>query len=251
MITIKSPQEIESIRRACEILKEVFRVIAPEMKPGAVSLEIDRKIEEEIRCRGGRPAFKGFKGSNGVPFPGSSCISIDAEVVHGIPDDRVFQSGQIIGLDIGVELNGFYGDACRTFLIGDINPEVRRLVEVTRNALYRGIQKARAGNRLSDISHAVQVEAESHGYSVVEELSGHGIGRALHEEPQIPNFGPPGRGPSLKAGMVMAIEPMLNFGRKEVVTAKDGWTVLTVDGLPSAHWEETIAITHGDPLILT
>lgn len=251
MITIKSAPDIDGMRRACSILIDVFREVSPNMGPDAPARDIDRIIEESIHRRGGRPAFKGYKGANGIPFPASSCISIDDEVVHGIPGDRVFHTGQIVGLDIGVELQGYYGDAARTFLIGDVSTEVRQLVDVTREALYRGIQQARENGLLSDISHAIQTWAESHRFSVVRDLSGHGIGRALHEEPQVPNFGPPGRGPRLRAGMTLAIEPMINLGDRDVVTADDGWTVLTKDGLPSAHWEETIVVTEGDPLILT
>lgn len=221
------------------------------MVPDAPARDIDRIIEEGILSRGGRPAFKGYKGPDGIPFPASGCISIDDEVVHGIPGDRVFSSGQIVGLDIGVELDGYYGDAARTFLIGGVSADIRQLVDVTREALYRGIQQARGNGLLSDISHAIQTWAESHRFSVVRDLSGHGIGRALHEEPQVPNFGPPGRGPKLRAGMTLAIEPMINLGDRDVVTADDGWTVLTKDGLPSAHWEETIVVTEGDALILT
>ena len=221
------------------------------MVAGTVTGDIDRRVEESIRKKGGRPAFKGYKGPDGIPFTASTCISIDAEVVHGIPGRRCLTDGQIVGLDIGVELDGYYGDAARTFLIGQVDREIRNLVKVTREALYRGIQQAREGKQLSDVSHAIQTHAENQGFSVVRELSGHGIGKSLHEEPQVPNFGLPGRGPELKAGMALAIEPMINMGTKDVVTARDNWTVITADGLPSAHWEETIIVTEGDPLILT
>ncbi|TKJ40407.1 type I methionyl aminopeptidase [candidate division LCP-89 bacterium B3_LCP] len=251
MITIKSKRDIEEIGKACEVLAEVFREVAPLMVPGARARDIDKFIEESIRRREGRPAFKGYTGADGIPFPASCCISIDAEVVHGIPGKRVFKEGQIVGLDVGVELNGYYGDAARTFLIGEVKQDIQRLIGITREALYHGIDKARKNNRLFDISHAVQTWSEKHGFSVVRELSGHGIGKSLHEEPQIPNYGSPGRGPHLHPGMVLAIEPMINFGEKEIITADDGWTVITSDGKPSAHWEETIVITEGDPLILT
>ncbi len=251
MIILKNPREIDRIGRACAILKRVFEEVAPRMVPGARAAQIDRLVEESIRSQGGRPAFKGYRGPDGIPFPASCCISVDEQVVHGIPDDRIFEEGQIVGLDIGVELDGYYGDAARTFLIGDVPEEVRRLVQVTKECLDRAIAQAQAGNRLSDISFAVQSWAESHGYSVVRELTGHGVGKALHEEPQIPNYGPPGRGPKLMAGMTLAIEPMINLGGYEVMTVGDGWTVVTADGKPSAHWEETIVVTDGDPLILT
>jgi methionyl aminopeptidase len=251
MITLKSPSEIERIGRACDILKEVFREVAPLLRPGAKASDIDRQVEESIRRRGGRPAFKGFPSQEGIPFPASVCLSINSEVVHGIPGRRVLESGQIVGLDIGVELDGYFGDAARTFLIGDVAEPLRRFVRIARESLYKGIEQARKNCRLSDISHAVQAHTEKHGYSVVRELSGHGLGRALHEDPQIPNFGLPGRGPKLQPGMVLAIEPMIALGRYEVVTARDGWTVETQDGLPSAHWEETVVVTERDPLILT
>lgn len=251
MIILKNHLEIERIGRACSVLKQVFEDVTPVMVPGSRTRDVDRLVEESIRSRGGRPAFKGYPGPENIPFPASSCISIDDEVVHGIPSERLFEEGQIVGLDIGVELDGYYADAARTFLIGDVSAEVRRLVEITRQCLDRGIAQARAGHHLSDISNAVQSWAEKHGYSVVRELTGHGVGKALHEDPQIPNYGLPGRGPKLLPGMTIAIEPMINLGGREIVTDADGWTVLTADGLPSAHWEETIAITDGDPLILT
>ncbi len=251
MIILKNQSEINRISKACAVLKDVFEEIKPHMVPGASTRDIDLLIENGIRQRGGRPAFKGYKGMDGIPFPASACISIDAEVVHGIPDKQILQSGQIVGLDIGVELDGFFGDAARTFLIGDVSDEVKRLVETTRQCLDLGIQQARVGNRLYDISSAIQTWAEKQGYSVVRELSGHGIGRSLHEEPQIPNFGMAGRGVQLRPGMTLAIEPMINLGKRGVITGDDGWTVVTQDGLPSAHWEETIVITEGDPRILT
>ncbi len=251
MIIIKNQQEIDRIARACAILKEVFEEVAPRMVPGTRAQDIDLLIENRIRRRGGIPAFKDYTGPDGIPFPANSCISIDAEVVHGIPGDRVLSSGQIVGLDIGVELDGYFGDAARTFLIGDVNEDFRRLVEVTKQCLDRGIKKARSGKRISDISHAIQTLAEENGYSVVRELSGHGVGIELHEEPQVPNWGLPGKGVRLRPGMTLAIEPMINLGTKDVTTGKDGWTVRTLDGLPSAHWEETIVVTDGDPLILT
>ena len=251
MITIKNQREIKAIGRACAILKDVFRDVAPLMVPGASARDVDKFVEESIVRRGGRPAFKGYTGADGIPFPASACISIDAEVVHGIPGNRIFQEGQIVGLDLGVELEGYFGDAARTFLIGEVSDRTQNLVKVVRESLDEGIKQAREGRRLSDISHAIQSRVESRGFSVVRELSGHGIGRSLHEEPQIPNFGLPGRGPKLRSGMALAIEPMINMGGHEVITAPDGWTVLTLDGLPSAHWEETIVVTNGEPMIMT
>ncbi|MBU0520503.1 type I methionyl aminopeptidase [bacterium] len=251
MIILKSPAEINRIAKACEVLQEVFEGVSPLMQPGTPAREVDQFIEDAIRSRGGRPAFKGYSAGDGKPFPASSCISIDSEVVHGIPGNRTFKVGQIVGLDIGVELNGYFGDAARTFLIGDVKPRIKKLVEITLECLNRGIEAARAGNRLGDIGCAIQSYAEKHGYGVVRELSGHGVGKKLHEEPQIPNYGFSGRGTVLQKGMTLAIEPMINLGSHEVYSADDGWTVLTRDGKPSAHWEETIAITDGEPLILT
>ncbi len=251
MITIKNRYEIKAIGRACAILKDVLREVEPLMVPGVAARDVDKFVEESIVRRGGRPAFKGFTGADGIPFPASTCISIDAEVVHGIPGNRIFQEGQIVGLDIGVELDGYFGDVARSFLIGEVSDKIRELVRVVRQSLDEGIRQAREGRRLSDISYAIQTRVESQGFSVVRELSGHGIGRSLHEEPQIPNFGLPGRGPKLRSGMALAIEPMINMGSHEVVTAPDGWTVVTLDGLPSAHWEETIVVTKGEPMILT
>jgi methionyl aminopeptidase len=251
MIIVKTRDEIELMSRACALLKEVFHEVAPLMKEGIATRTIDKAVEDGIRRRGARPAFKGYRGPENIAFPASSCISIDAEVVHGIPGRRTLQSGQIVGLDIGVEYKGYYGDAARTFLIGDVSEEVKKLVRVTRESLYKGIEQAREGNLLYDISHTIQTWVEDRGYSVVRELSGHGIGRRLHEDPQIPNFGLGGKGPRLRNGMTLAIEPMINLGAKEVFTASDGWTVITSDGLPSAHWEETIVISDGAPVILT
>jgi len=221
------------------------------MQPGANAHDIDQFIEDAIRSRGGRPAFKGYSAGDGIPFPASCCFSIDSEVVHGIPANRTIKSGQIVGLDIGVELDGFFGDAARTYLIGEVKPEIKKLVDVTKQCLDSGIQAARAGNKLGDIGFTIQSLAEKQGYGVVRELSGHGVGKKLHEEPQVPNYGLEGRGITLQVGMTLAIEPMINLGGREVYSANDGWTVLTQDGKPSAHWEETIAITDGDPLILT
>ncbi len=251
MITLKNSHEIERIGNACEILKEIFREVAPLMVPGAHAGEIDRFIEEGIRSRGGRPAFKGLPNQEGVPFPASACISIDSEVVHGLPGRRILRSGQIVGLDIGVEYLGYYGDAARTYLIGEVTDSIRKLVQVARESLERGLERARKNRRLSDISFAIQSYVEKHGFSVVRELTGHGIGKSLHEDPQVPNYGLPGRGVKLQPGMVLAVEPMINLGRKEVETLDDSWTVVTRDNSPSAHWEETIVITDHDPLILT
>ncbi|HHW13919.1 MAG TPA: type I methionyl aminopeptidase, partial [Firmicutes bacterium] len=214
--------------------------------PGVTTGELDRFAEEFFRSRGAVPAFKGYNG-----FPASICTSVNEQVVHGIPGSRVLQAGDIISIDAGAIVDGFYGDSAATFPVGEVDAEAERLLAATREALARGIAQARVGNRLSDISHAVQAWVEAQGFSVVREYVGHGIGRAMHEAPAIPNYGPPGRGPRLKAGMVLAIEPMVNAGGYEVATEDDQWTVVTVDGRLSAHFEHTVAVTGDGPLILT
>ncbi|MBN1164793.1 MAG: type I methionyl aminopeptidase [Candidatus Krumholzibacteriota bacterium] len=246
MIFIKTEPELELIRRSGEVLRDAFLEIEKVLRPGVTTAELDRVAEDFIRSRGGKPAFKGYHG-----FPASICASINEQVVHGIPGPRELKEGDIVGIDMGVVKEEFYSDATRTYPVGEISEEVRRLLRVTREALDLGIDKARAGNHLSDISHEVQKHAESHGYSVVRALVGHGIGRQMHEEPQIPNFGPPGKGPVLRAGMTLAIEPMINVGGSEVLTLKDKWTFVTVDGKLSCHFEDTVAVTEDEPLIMT
>ncbi|HHM23630.1 MAG TPA: type I methionyl aminopeptidase [Bacteroidetes bacterium] len=237
---------MEKIRESCKILVETFQHIRQFIRPGVKTIEIDREVERFIRSRGGKPSFKGFH-----DFPGSACISIDEEVVHGIPGERRLEEGQIVGVDIGVNYRGYYSDAAFTFAVGEISPEKLKLLRVTHEALYRGIEQAKAGNRLTDISHAIQAHAEAHGFSVVRELVGHGVGLDVWEPPQVPNYGAPGRGPKLVPGMVLALEPMVNMGTYEVLTESDGWTVVTRDGKPSAHFEHTIAITEEGTEILT
>lgn len=246
MIIVKSEQEIEQIRSSCHIIVEAFKIVRQLIAPGISTKEIDREVEKYIKSRGGYPAFKGFKG-----YPASTCISIDNQVVHGIPGARRLEEGEIVSVDIGVELNNYFGDAARTFAVGMVSAEKTRLMEVTHQALYAGIEKAIEGNRISDISHAVQTTVEAAGYNVVRDLVGHGIGRELHEPPQIPNYGAANLGPRLKSGMVLAIEPMVNMGSWEVVVLKDQWTVVTRDGKPSAHYEHTIAVQAAQPLILS
>jgi len=216
------------------------------IKPGISTGEIDRAIEGFIESRGAKPAFKGYNG-----FPASACISVDDEVVHGIPGNRILQEGEIVSVDIGVYYEGFYGDSARTFAVGKISGEKQRLMDITKESLDEGVRKALSGARLSDISHAIQCTVEGANYSVVRDLVGHGIGRNLHEDPQIPNYGAPNAGPRLRAGMVLAIEPMVNMGTYKVKTQSDDWTVVTADGLPSAHFEHTVAITDNGPEILT
>ena len=246
MIIIKSPREIEQIRKSSKILIETFRLVDSLIETGIETKKIDKEVERFIRSNGAKPAFKGYRG-----FPASACISIDEQVVHGIPDKRKLISGQIVGIDIGVEYNNYFSDAAKTYVIGEIPASTRKLIDTTKEALNRGIQQAKVGNRLSDISHAIQKCVEAAGFSVVRDLVGHGVGKDLHEDPQIPNFGKPNRGPRLKQGMVLAIEPMVNMGGYKVRFEKDKWTVKTADGLPSAHFEHTIAITNSGVDILT
>ncbi len=246
MIFIKTEPELELMRRSAELLKNTFLEIGKLVRPGVTTAELDRVAEELIRSGGGVPAFKGYHG-----YPASICASINEQVVHGIPGPRELEEGDIVGIDMGVLKEDFYSDATRTYAVGEISEEARRLMEVTMESLDRGIDKARPGNHLSDISHAVQTHAEGNGYSVVTALVGHGIGRQMHEEPQIPNFGPPGKGPVLKPGMTLAIEPMVNVGTGDVLTLKDKWTFVTVDGKLSCHFEDTVAVTVEGPEIMT
>ncbi|NIM18631.1 MAG: type I methionyl aminopeptidase [Candidatus Latescibacteria bacterium] len=246
MIYLKSPSEIEIIRSNGAILKECFEIAGKLIRVGVKRVEIDRAIEERILKRGGKPAFKGFHG-----FPAATCISINEEVVHGIPDDRVLEEGQIVGIDVGVYRDGYYADAARTFPVGEVSPQVKKLLKVTREALEKGIAKAVVGNNLTDISHAVESYVTGHGFSVVKTLVGHGIGQQMHEQPQVPNFGPPAQGPVLEEGLVIAIEPMVNIGGSDVLTLDDGWTVVTADRKLSAHFEDTVAVTKNGPAILT
>ena len=246
MIYLKSPSEIEIMKRNGAILKTCFEMLSRLVKVGAVKKDIDSAVEEIILKAGAKPAFKGFHG-----FPAATCISVNEEVVHGIPNDRVLEDGDICGVDIGVLKDGYYADAARTYTVGEISEETKKLLSVTRAALERAIDKARVGNRLSDISHAVESFVLENGFSVVKSLVGHGIGQAMHEEPQVPNFGPPAQGPELREGLVIAIEPMVNVGRSDVFTLGDGWTVVTVDKTYSAHFEDTVAITKDGPEILT
>lgn len=247
MITIKNEKEIEIMRVSARIVADTFEFIRSLIKPGISTGLLDRKIAEFILSKNALPAFKGMYG-----FPANACISIDEEVVHGIPSPkRILQEGQIVSVDIGVLHEGYFGDSAYTFAVGEVDESKKRLMKVTWEALYKGIEKARAGNRLQDISFAIQSYAESHGYSVVRELVGHGIGKALHEDPQVPNYGLPGRGPLLKPGMTLAIEPMINMGTHQVLTRSDGWTIVTADKKPSAHYEHTVLIRDGEAEILT
>lgn len=246
MIIIKTPEEIEKMRVANQIVAKALLKLKEMVKPGITTAELDRVAEESIRRAGARPSFKGYKG-----FPASLCASINEVVVHGIPGERKLREGDIIGLDLGAEYEGYYGDAAITLPVGKISPEAERLLRVTREALYKGIGWMKEGNRLSDISHAVQTHAEAAGFSVVTDFVGHGIGTAPHEDPQVPNYGPAGQGPILKRGMVLAIEPMINAGKHPVQVLEDDWTVVTRDRKLSAHFEHSIAITETGPDILS
>ena len=247
MIELKSTREIGLMRRGGHILADVVDRLRSTVKPGMSTLEIDEDIESFITVRGAKPAFKGYRG-----FPATVCISINEEVVHGIPSaHRHIKEGDIVGLDLGCIVEGYYADCAFTLAIGDVPPKVQQLLDVTRESLDQAIQECRPGRRLSDVSHAVQTHVERHGLSVVRAFVGHGIGRALHEDPQVPNFGDPGRGPQLRPGMVLAIEPMVTMGSWEVKVLDDGWTAVTRDGSLAAHFEHTIAVTDAEPEVLT
>jgi methionyl aminopeptidase len=250
VIIVKNDREIELMRQAGKILAGAFEVAAPLMRPGVVAREIDRAVEDHIRSHDAIPSFKNYPNANGRPFPGSVCLSIDAEVVHGFPNERILEAGTIVGLDIGVKFKDFHADSAKTYAIGEIDPERRRLMAVTLRALELGMAQATSGKRLSDIGHAIQSYVEAQHCSVVRDLVGHGIGRNLHEDPQVPNYGEPNRGPLLRRNMTLAIEPMVNLGSYEVDMIGD-WQVLTRDRKPSAHFEHTVVITDGEPEILT
>lgn len=250
-VTIKSPREIELIKESSKIVAEVLALLGSRIKPGMYAKELDVIAERFIRSRGGSPAFKGYGHDRKNLFPASLCISLDEEVVHGIPNGRTMEEGQIVSIDVGVKKDGYYGDGARTFAVGRISEEKQRLLRVTEESLYRGLEKAVAGNHLHDISFAVQKYVEANGFSVVRDLVGHGVGKSLHEEPAIPNYGDPGTGLKLKEGMVLAIEPMVNAGTHKVEFDADGWTVRTADKKPSAHFEHTVVVRKGEPEILT
>jgi methionyl aminopeptidase len=247
MIILKTSEEIKLIACAGRIVADVQQVLVKEVRPGITTAHLDLLAEEHIRNRGGVPAFKGYRN-----YPKTLCASVNDQVVHGIPSSRVLKDGDIIGLDLGAIIEGFYGDGAVTVPVGSVKPEVEKLIKVTKEALMKGIDQAVVGNRLSDISHAIQSHVEGDGFSVVRDFVGHGIGRQLHEEPQVPNYGRPGQGPRLREGMVLAIEPMVNMGQYGVRVLNDGWTAVTSDGSLSAHFEHTVAIqASGPPRILT
>jgi methionyl aminopeptidase len=246
MINIRSTKEVDIMRRAGKVVIDTLCMLEAHIKPGIETIELDRLSEEFIRSQGAIPGFKGLYG-----FPATLCISVEDEVVHGKPGKRVLKEGEIVGIDVGSIVDGYYGDHARTFAVGEIDEAHKKLLLVTNESLMKGIEQAKPGNRIGDIGHAIQLHAEYHGYGVVTELVGHGIGTKLHEDPQIPNYGQKGSGPKIKEGMCFAIEPMINMGTAEVFTKSDKWTICTVDGKPSAHFEHTITITKNSAEILT
>ncbi|HBG09645.1 MAG: type I methionyl aminopeptidase [Limnochordia bacterium] len=247
MIILKSAEEIDAMRRAGRVVAQAHALVRELVKPGITTWDLDRAVEEFLLKQNAVPAFKGYQG-----YPASICASVNEVVVHGIPSkDVVLEEGSIISIDIGAFVDGFCGDSAWTYPVGSVAPEIQKLLTVSEEALFLGIERAQVGNRLSDISHAVQRHVETHGFSVVRDFVGHGIGRQMHEAPQIPNFGPPGRGPRLKPGMTLAIEPMVNAGGYQVDVLADNWTVVTRDKCWSAHFEHTVAVTDEGPVILT
>ncbi|PYS52231.1 MAG: type I methionyl aminopeptidase [Acidobacteria bacterium] len=247
MITLKSGREIEIMKGASKIVAEILLALRENVREGATTADIDRIAEELTLKKKARPAFKGYRG-----FPASICISVNEEVVHGIPSTKkVLKSGDVAGLDFGVIYDGYYGDSAMTVPIGDISPELDRLLKITEQCLHKGIEQAVPGNHISDISSAIQKLADANRYGIVREFCGHGIGRALHEDPPVLNYVQDGKGPKIKPGLVIAIEPMINMGTERVKVLQDGWTVVTSDGKPSAHFEHTIAVTPDGPIILT
>ncbi len=251
MIMLKSPAEIEIMRHANLIVAEVLAELKQRVRPGVSTAELDQVAEEITQARGAQPAFKGYN-VGGRVFPRTVCISINDEVVHGIPSEqRVLRDGDIVGLDFGVNYEGYYGDSAVTVAVGHVDPEAERLMRVTEEALWAGINEARAGRRVGDLSAAIQTHVEEHGFSIVREFVGHGIGKRLHEEPQVPNFGMRDRGLRFREGMVIAIEPMVNAGGPEVWIKEDGWTAVTRDGRRSAHFEHSVAITENGPYVLS
>ena len=246
MIKIKTKEEIALLRQSALLVSKTLGMLAREVKPGVTTLYRDTLAEEFIRDHGGIPGFKGLYG-----FPNTLCMSPNDQVVHGIPTNKELREGEIISIDCGVLMNKFYGDHAYTFAVGEIEPEVQKLLDVTKASLYKGMEQFRAGNRVSDIGHAIQSYTEAHGYGVVRELVGHGLGRKMHEDPQVPNYGRPGKGKKFKDGMVLAIEPMINMGTHRINQLSDGWTILTADRKPSAHFEHDIALINGKPELLS
>lgn len=246
MIFYKSAEEIQIIRESADILSRAHGEVASLIKPGVRTLELDRRAEEYIKDHGGKPSFKGYNG-----FPYSLCISVNENVVHGFPGDYCLKEGDVISIDCGVFYKGFHSDCAYTYPIGEIKKEVSDLLKTTKESLYVGIERAVLGNRIGDVGYAIQYYVESHGYTVVRELVGHGLGKNLHEGPEVPNYGKRGKGPKIQEGLVIAIEPMVNLGARNIVQEADGWTIRTADRMPSAHFEHTIAIVEGKTEVIT
>jgi methionyl aminopeptidase len=246
LIVLRTERELDLIRASCRVVGLAHWALQRMIQPGVITAELDRVAEEVVRSHGAKPAFKGYHG-----YPATVCISINEQVVHGIPGKRQLRDGDIVSIDIGAKLKGYYGDQAITYTVGESTPEAGRLMQVTRESLFEGIAAARGGGRLADICGAIQQWVESHGFSIVRQFVGHGIGRKLHDDPPVPNYLPPDDNPRLRRGMVLAIEPMVNMGKPEVVIAEDRWTASASDGLPSAHFEHVVAVTDGEPQILT
>jgi methionyl aminopeptidase len=246
MIVYKTAEEIEIMREAAQIVSRTLGILTPHIKPGTTPLELDKMAEEYIRSQDAIPGFLGL-----YDFPNTLCVSVNEQVVHGIPNDRPLDEGDIISVDCGAIYKGYYGDHAYTFEVGEVAPEVKKLLDVTKECLYLGIEEAKEGNRIGDIGFAIQQHAEKHGYGVVRDLVGHGLGKTMHEDPQVPNYGRRGRGKKIKNGLTIAIEPMINMGTERVVQLEDKWTIVTADGKPSAHFEHDIAVIDGKPEILS
>ena len=246
MIILKTRREIEIMKKAGRLVAQSHELVRKHIKPGVTTKELDRLVDDFLRSQNAIPTFKGYNG-----FPFAICASVNEEVVHGFPSERELREGDIVSVDIGATFEGYVGDSAKTFLVGEVDEEKKHLVEATRQCFYEGIKFAKLSYRLSDISHAIQAYAESQGLSVVRDYVGHGVGKNMHESPQVPNFGKPNKGPRLQEGMVLAIEPMINAGAYNVKVLKNNWTVVTVDGKPSAHYEHTVAVTDGEPELLT
>jgi methionyl aminopeptidase len=246
MIILKTAEEIELMRQSAQLVSKTLGMLAPHVKPGVTTLQLDKMAEEFIRDHGAVPGFLGL-----YDFPNTLCMSPNEQVVHGFPTNKPLLDGDIISIDCGVLMNGFYGDQAYTFEVGDVSPEIKKLLQVTKESLYKGIEQCRAGNRIEDISYAIQKHAEAAGYGVVKELVGHGLGRNMHEDPQVPNYGKRGRGKKIENGLVVAIEPMINMGTGRVRQLSDGWSIITADRQPSAHFEHDVAVVNGQPEILS
>ena len=251
MIALKNDKEIEKIKEACRIVSLAHEAVKNAIKVGMTTKEIDAIAENVIKAHGANSSCKGYPKGSKNPFPATCCISVNDEVIHGIPSDRKIESGDLVSVDIVADKDGYFGDATRSYVVGGANPRAERLIKIAEECFWEGVKNAVIGNRISDISHAIQKHAEENGCSVVREFQGHGVGFEMHEDPGVPNFGKPGKGPRIQEGMVLAIEPMINEGSKDIVEDYNGWTIMTEDGLLAAHYENTIVITKDGPKVLT